>query len=117
MDPNDIEHIQDLCGGRRKSRLLEIDCVFSRDYLIGHARRIGVSGSEEDPDIDEALLSTIRNDIDLERDRLRDARLPHHYCISQTASVEDNADELARFLNLRPDLAWDIMVSTHVFED
>jgi hypothetical protein len=54
-------------------RLLEIDCEFTDDYLIGHARRVGLAGDRTPRETLDRLLPTIRYDVRFESDRIRDA--------------------------------------------
>lgn len=56
-------------------RLLEIDCAFTDDYLVGHARRVGLAGPETPVAAMEKLLPTIRHDVKFESDRLRELDL------------------------------------------
>ncbi|MBL9048503.1 MAG: glycosyl transferase, partial [Tabrizicola sp.] len=44
VDPGSIELIEDFQHDRARLRLLEVTCDFSDDYLIGHARRVGLVG-------------------------------------------------------------------------
>ncbi len=46
MDPGNLDLMQDFASDRSTTRFLEIDCDFSDDYLIGHARRIGLAGAQ-----------------------------------------------------------------------
>jgi hypothetical protein len=61
-------------------RLLEVECEFTDDYLIGHARGSVWPGTDAAGDLDK-LLPTIRYDVKFESDRLREAgfeRIPPH---------------------------------------
>ncbi len=44
LDPSNIDLLHDFYADRSRTRLLDIDCSFSDDYLRGHARRIGLAG-------------------------------------------------------------------------
>src|SRR6056297_1394245 len=44
MDPGNLDLLEDFCRDRATTRLLEVDCAFSDDYLIGHAMRVGLAG-------------------------------------------------------------------------
>jgi hypothetical protein len=73
IDPANIDLLNDFCGDRAKTRVLEIECRFSDDYLIGHAMRVGLAGENSPRETLERLLPTIRNDITFEADRIREA--------------------------------------------
>ncbi len=44
IDPANVDLMQDFYSDRSKTRMLEIECDFTDDYLIGHARRVGLAG-------------------------------------------------------------------------
>ena len=44
VDPANLDIIQDFCSDQAKAHVLEIECEYSDDYLIGHARRVGLAG-------------------------------------------------------------------------
>ncbi len=45
LDTSSIDLMQDFYSDRSVTRLLEIECEFSDDYLIGHAQRVGLAGA------------------------------------------------------------------------
>ena len=63
LDPSSIDLMQDFFSDRSTTRLLEIECTFDDDYLIGHAKRIGLAGSEANDTSIARLLPTIRHDM------------------------------------------------------
>ena len=73
MDPSNIDLLNDFCGDRAKTKVLEIEANFTDDYLIGHAMRVGLAGERTPQDALERLLPTLRNDIAFESDRIREA--------------------------------------------
>ncbi len=117
MDPSNFDLIKDIYADSAAIRLLQIDCDFSDDYLIGHAQRVGLAGGRAAPDTLERLLPTIRFDVRFESDRLRDANLPGCFRIRQQASPAENAVSLAQFLDIPPDQAMAIAASEHLFSD
>ncbi len=88
IDPANVDLMQDFYADRSQTRLLEIECDFTDDYLIGHARRVGLAGTSTPKDTLDRLLPTIRYDVKFESDRLRDADFAGLYRIRQRASVE-----------------------------
>jgi Family of unknown function (DUF5928)/Core-2/I-Branching enzyme len=117
VDPGSVDLIQDFYSDRSIVRLLEIDCSFSDDYLVGHARRVGLTGPNTPASAMEKLLPTIRYDVKFERDRLRELDLAGHFRIREGASVEENARPLAEFLDIPADIAREIAATDHLFVD
>ncbi len=117
MDPNNIELLQDFCSDRSVTRLLEIECQFSDDYLKGHAMRVGLAGERTPPETLERLLPTIRQDMIFESDRIRDADFENHYRLRETDDPEKNAEKLAAFLAISQGNAHQVTASEHLFSD
>ncbi|MCV3271608.1 beta-1,6-N-acetylglucosaminyltransferase [Roseobacter sinensis] len=117
MDPSNIELLEDFAADRSVTRMLEIDCTFTDDYLIGHAMRVGLAGEQTSAETFKRLLPTIRNDIIFESDRIRDAEFKNHHRFRETADLEKNAEALARFLSISQDAAREIADSPHLFAD
>lgn len=117
LDPGSVELIQDFSQDRSHLRLLEIECDFSDDYLLGHARRVGLAGPNTPGTAMDLLLPTIRHDVKFESDRLRDLDLSGHYRMRQGASLEENTQALAAFLDVPADMARDIAATAHLFVD
>ena len=117
IDPANIELIQDFYGDKTHARMLEIHCEFSDDYLIGHAKRVGLAADHTPPEVLERLLPTIRFDVRFESDRIRDANFPSHFQMRQTASVDENAVPLAEFLDIPVETAREIAATPYLFVD
>jgi hypothetical protein len=117
VDPASTDLIQDFYNDRARVRLLEIDCRFSDDYLIGHARRVGLAAAATPEAAMARLLPTIRYDVRFESDRLRDLNLAGHHRIRETDSAEDNARSLAEFLGVPLDQAREIAATDYLFVD
>ncbi len=117
VDPSNTELMQDFFKDRAKVRLLEIDCEFTDDYLIGHAKRVGLAGERTPADTLARLLPTIRYDVKFESDRIRDMNLPGYLRIRQAASVDDNTLPLAEFLDIPVEKAREIAATEYLFVD
>ena len=117
IDPASTELMQDFYKDRGRVKLLEIDCAFSDDYLIGHARRVGLAGDRTPPAMIDLLLPTIRYDVRFESDRIRDLNLPGYGRIRQGASVEENTLPLAGFLDIPLEQAREIAATEYLFVD
>ena len=117
IDPANTELMHDFYKDKAKVRLLEIQCNFSDDYLIGHARRVGLAGDRTPPEVIDRLLPTIRYDVRFESDRLRDAGFAGLSRIRQTATVDENTVPLAEFLDIAPENAREIAATAYLFVD
>jgi Family of unknown function (DUF5928)/Core-2/I-Branching enzyme len=117
IDPARIDLIQDFYADRSNVRLLDIECVFTDEYLLGHARRVGLAADRTPKDVLDRLLPTIRYDVRFEADRLRDADFEGFNRIRQQASPEENALPLATFLGIGADTARQIAATDHLFTD
>ncbi|WP_415404710.1 DUF5928 domain-containing protein [Tateyamaria sp. SN3-11] len=117
MDPGNLDLLQDFAGDRSITRMLEIQCEFTDDYMVGHAMRVGLAGEQTAPETLERLLPTIRNDMTFESDRIRDAEFEHLDRIREAADLDDNARALARFLTVPEDKAREIASIDYLFAD
>lgn len=117
VDPSSVELIQDFYADRARVRLLEIDCSFSDDYLIGHAKRVGLAGPQSSDQALAQLLPTIRYDVRFDSERLRDLELSGHSILRQTASPDENSLPLAAFLDIPVEKAREIAATDYLFVD
>ncbi len=117
IDPANIDLMQDFYNDRAVVRLLEIDCDFTDDYIVGHARRVGLAGENTPKETLDRLLPTIRFDVRFESDRIRDAGFGGYHRIRERAGVEENAVPLAQFLGIPLDKAREIAATPHLFTD
>lgn len=117
IDPANLDLLQDFYNDRADVHLLEVECDFTDDYLIGHARRVGLAAPNSPRETVERLLPTIRYDVTFERDRLRDADFPNFHRIRQSATVAQNTAPLTAFLGIPPDQAEDIVATRFLFLD
>ncbi len=117
MDPGNFELLEDFGSDRSSTRILEIECNFTDDFLIGHAKRIGLAGEHTPHDTLERLLPTIYNEISYERERIRDAKFDSHYSIKESSSAAENAYPLAEFLGVTHDKAEQIADTPYLFAD
>ncbi|MEH6772874.1 MAG: DUF5928 domain-containing protein [Cereibacter changlensis] len=117
IDPASLDLMQDFFGDRSETRLLEVECDFSDDYLIGHARRVGLAGDQTPQETLDRLLPTIRYDIRFESDRIREAEFENLFCIRQSGSVAENTVPLAGFLGIPEAQAREIAATDYLFVD
>ncbi len=117
LDPSNIELFRDFYSDRSETKLLEIECQYTDEYLEGHAIRVGLAGEHTSPETFKTLLPTIRNDVFRESEIIRDQNFPDFYRISERASPEDNAAPLSKFLKLDSAKATDIASADYLFVD
>jgi hypothetical protein len=117
MDPANIELLQDFAADRSTTKMLEIECSFSDDYLVGHAMRVGLAGEQTPDETFDRLLPTIRNDMVFESDRIRDAEFENFSRMRQKADVEENAAALSKFLSINAASAQEIAGHDQLFAD
>jgi hypothetical protein len=117
MDPSNVELMEDFFSDRSKTKLLEIECDFSDEYLIGHAKRVGLAGERTTQATLNRLLPTIRNDMTHESDRIRDANFEPHLRIQENLSPEENADRISAFLDIPHDRALQVAQTEYLFAD
>ncbi len=117
MDPSNLDLMQDFFADRSTTRLLEVGCQFSEEYLIGHARRVGLAGDRTSQATLDRLLPTIRNDMVHEADRIRDAEFSRYTRIDECDPPEDNARKLAEFLTISTDKALQIARLEYLYAD
>jgi hypothetical protein len=117
IDPANIDLMQDFYNDKAKVRLLEIECQFSDDYLIGHAKRVGLAGDRTPQETIDRLLPTIRYDVKFESDRIRDAGFKDMNRVRQAATVDENTVPLAEFLGIPAGQAREIAATEYLFVD
>lgn len=117
LDPSSLDLMQDFYADRCTTKLLEIKTEFTDDYLLGHARRVGLAGERTPPEVIERLLPTIRYDVVFESDRIRDADFPHFHRIRESATAEENAVPLAQFLDVTPEQALEVAATDYLYVD
>ena len=117
LDTASIDLIQDFYSDRSTSRLLEIECEFTDEYLAGHAKRIGLAGEQTSEETLAQILPTIRFDVVYESDRIRDANLENFGRIREGVSPEENTMPLANFLSIPEDTARSIAETPYLFAD
>lgn len=117
LDPASLDLMKDFYADRATVRLLEIECSFDDAYLIGHAKRVGLAGEKTCDGTIARLLPTMRNDMDFEREAIRDAQFKNATRIREQAGIDENAAAIADFLNVSPDVARTLAQTPHLFVD
>jgi hypothetical protein len=117
LDPSNMDLLQDFQADRSTTKLLEVECEFTDEYLTGHAKRVGLAGEQTSPETLQQLLPTIRYDVVFEHDRIRDANFENHLRIRQTADADENAAQLGQFLSINEEQARGIAETPFLFVD
>ena len=108
MDPSNLDTLRDFAGDRCELRILDVECIFSDDYLLGHAQRIGLADHRATVENTGALIATLRNNIRVDHIELQEMGLPLLFEISESAPTDTNAVALAGFLKIPQHRAEDI---------
>ncbi len=117
LDTASLDLMQDFFNDRSTVKLLEIECSLTDDYLIGHARRVGLAGDETSEDTLAQLLPTIRYDVLFESDRIRDEGFANYHRISESNDHNVNAGPIGQFLTVDDETARKIADTPHLFVD
>ena len=117
VDTADVALLDTLRADGCELRILEVVCDFTDDYLIGHARRVGLAGDATQAGMLDALLPTVRADVTHDSDRLRDAGFGRLWRLVQSAGPAENAVPLAEFLAIPADTARQLAATDHLFSD
>ncbi|MEM6939101.1 MAG: DUF5928 domain-containing protein [Pseudomonadota bacterium] len=117
LDPSSLDLMNDFDQDRSVTRILDVDCQFSDSDLIGHAKRVGLAGSQTADESVAHILPTLRNDLIFERDRIGDAGFQHVERLSETGSAAENVAALARFLAVPQEQAAQIANAPGLFAD
>lgn len=117
LDPGNFDLIEDFVSDKAKVRLLEINCEFSDAYLEGHAKRVRLATEHSPADTIARLIPTIRNDVNFESERLRDADFAHFDRLRETADLAEQTDVLSRFLNVDAETAHALAETPYLFVD
>jgi len=117
LDPSDIDLMRDFYSDKVRTRMLEIKCSYSDTYLLKHARRIGLAGDTPSADTKARLLPSLRQEVALDQDRIREANFSDVYHIDESESAENNTGVLAEFFRISWEQAHGIASDPTLFQD
>ena len=117
LDTASLDLMQDFFSDLSTTKLLELECSLTDEYLAGHARRVGLAGDQTSDETLAQLLPTIRYDVLFESDRIRDSVFENYGRIVEAASPQDNAHPIARFLSVDDETARQIAETPYLFVD
>lgn len=117
LDPSNIDLLRDFVSDRNTTRVLEINCDFDDQYILGHARRIGLISDQTAVETLVKLLPSIRNDLKKESEVIGDLRLEFFYRIDEKGAVHRNASELSQFADITIEQAQEIVTLDWIYSD
>jgi len=117
LDPSNIALMQDFMSDRANTRILELQCVFDDQYLVGHARRVGLATLDTPDDVIARMLPTLRHEFADESIRIREAEFPRHWRMRQDRGTAENAGVLTDFFGADPAAASALAETPHLFAD
>ena len=117
IDPSSIDLIQDFMGDRANARIVEIQCNFDDQYLMGHAHRVGLATADTPSEVISRMMPTLRHEFSHESARIREAEFPRHFRIREGRSVEDNGAVLAEIFGIELEQGKALAETPHLFAD
>ena len=117
LDPGDLDLIRDFCSDRAATALLVVDCDFDEAGLTREAKRRGMASELTTAQTLAEVLPALRDSIAMEHDRIRDEGFANQHRLRQSASVEQNAKVLARFLAVSEGVAHELAEKDDLFSD
>ncbi|MBF9047427.1 glycosyl transferase [Rhodobacterales bacterium LSUCC0031] len=117
LDPANVGLMRDFMSDRANARILELQCTFDDQYLVGHAMRVGLATQETPDEVITRILPTLRHEFEDESIRIRDAEFPRHWRIRQDRSTAENANVLAAFFDIDLDTAHQLAETPYLFAD
>ena len=117
VDPARLDLISDFNADRATTKVLEVECQFSDDYLKGHARRMGLAGERTPKEALDRLLPTIRNDVFYESDRLHQSDVENLFRLAEWDTSKMREAVFLDFLGVAQDEAEKIAAHDHLFAD
>ena len=117
VDPGSIDTIRQICETSGDVRVLAIESNFSDDYLLGHARRIGLVDERSPPAVWAALLPGLREELSFEIESLQRATGARFSRLPPAPLVLARVAMISRVFDLPESAARAIAESLQQFED
>ena len=112
-----LDVIQDFCSDQAQTRILEIECDYSDDYLAGHAHRVGLAGRNSSSESISRLLPTLRNALTYESEMIRNTKPDDLFHLREATNLSENEAAVARFLGISAGQAKAVMKLDYLFAD
>jgi hypothetical protein len=117
LDPANLDLMRDFMSDRANARILEVQCHFDDQYLVGHAHRVGLATDDTPGEVISRMLPTLRHEFLDEQSAIRDEEFTQHWRLKEGRAVEDNAAVLADFFGIDPDMGRELAETQHLFAD
>ncbi|MBL4628867.1 MAG: glycosyl transferase [Roseicyclus sp.] len=117
LDPANLDLMRDFMSDRANARILEVQCTFDDQYLVGHAHRVGLATEDTPGEVIARMLPTLRHEFLDEQTSIRDAEFKNHWRLREGRSTEENGAVLAEFFGIDPDVAGELAATQHLFAD
>jgi diadenosine tetraphosphate (Ap4A) HIT family hydrolase len=101
LDPANIDLMRDFMSDRANARILELQCVFDDQYLVGHARRVGLATDRTPDEVIERMLPTLRHEFADQSVRIREAEFQHHWRVREDRDLARKRRRAQRCLQHR----------------
>ncbi|MCU4653311.1 beta-1,6-N-acetylglucosaminyltransferase [Roseibacterium sp. SDUM158016] len=117
LDPANIDLMRDFMSDRANARILELQCVFDDQYLVGHARRVGLATEKTPDEVIQRMLPTLRHEFDDQSVRIREAEFQNHWRLREGRSTAENAAVLSSCFDMDPDTGYALAETPYLFSD
>jgi hypothetical protein len=117
LDPANIDLMRDFMSDRANARILELQCNFDDQYLVGHAYRVGLATQDTPGEVIQRMLPTLRHEFLDESVAIREAEFPRHFRLREGRSNEENGAVLAEFFGIEQAMGQSLAETPHLFAD
>ena len=117
LDPANIDLMRDFMSDRANARILELQCVFDDQYLVGHARRVGLATERTPGEVIQRMLPTLRHEFADQSVRIREAEFPHHWRLREDRGAGENAAVLSDYFNVDAETGYALAETPYLFAD
>jgi hypothetical protein len=117
LDPANIDLMRDFMSDRANARILELQCVFDDQYLVGHARRVGLATERTPDEVIQRMLPTLRHEFADQSVRIREAEFQHHWRLREDRGAGENAAVLSDYFNVDAETGYALAETPYLFAD
>lgn len=117
LDPANLDLMRDFMSDRANARILELQCNFDDQYLVGHAHRVGLATDDTPSEVLQRMLPTLRHEFLDEQMEIREAEFKQHWRLKEGKSPEENGAVLADFFGIDQDVGRELAQTQHLFAD
>ncbi len=117
LDPSNLDLMRDFMSDRANARILELQCNFDDQYLVGHAHRVGLATEDTPGEVIQRMLPTLRHEFLDESAAIREEEFPRHFRLREGRPSTENGAVLSEFFGIEPHLAQELAETQHLFAD